>query len=320
MLGLRQGGHVYTGLPEINELKSETKRSDDNMNQSVRYVVVTPVRDEGQYIEKTILSMLAQTILPDEWIIVNDGSKDDTGAIVDKYAHQYSWIKALHREDRGFRKSGGGVVETFYEGYSALASAKWEFIVKLDGDLSFAPDYFERVLNRFVVEPQLGVGGGGIYHFTDGRLELEKTPAFHVRGATKIYRRDCWLALGGLIPSPGWDTLDEVKANMLGWKTRGFPDLKLTHHKHTGSADGKWGAWVKNGRGSYISGYHPLFMILKCLKRSLQKPVLIGGIGLLYGFVSAYLKRVRQVEDRALIGYLRRQQMNRILMKESIWK
>jgi glycosyltransferase involved in cell wall biosynthesis len=294
--------------------------SDPYMKQPIRYVAVTPVRDEAGHIEKTIVSMLAQTMLPEEWIIVNDGSTDGTGAIIDSYARQYSWIKAIHRENRGFRKSGGGVVETFYEGYNALVSAKWEFIVKLDGDLSFAPDYFEQAFQRFSSEPQLGIGGGSIYHLTDGRLELESTPAFHVRGATKIYRRDCWLALGGLIQSPGWDTLDEVKANMFGWRTRCFPDLKLTHHKQTGSADGKWGAWVKNGRGSYISGYHPLFMVLKCLKRTFKKPVFIGSLGLLYGFVSGYFRGIRQVEDKALISYLRKQQMNRIFMKESIWK
>ena len=286
----------------------------------MKYVVITPVRDEGPYIEKTILSMLAQTILPVEWVIVNDGSTDDTGKIINRYAHRYSWIKTLQRENRGFRKSGGGVVEAFYVGYNALESDKWEFIVKFDGDLSFEPDYFERSFERFAHEPQLGIGGGGVYHLRNGCIKLEKTPTFHVRGATKIYRRDCWMALGGLLPSPGWDTLDEVKANMLGWKTRCFNDLKLIHHKETGSADGKWGAWVKNGRGSYISGYHPLFMIFRCLKRSFKKPVLIGGLGILYGFISGYFEKIPQVDDKPLISYLRRQQMNRILMKESIWK
>jgi biofilm PGA synthesis N-glycosyltransferase PgaC len=297
-----------------------TESGEVRMRQSKRYVVITPVRDEGQHIEKTILSMLAQTIQPDEWIIIDDGSTDDTGAIIDKYANQCAWIRTLHRENRGFRKSGGGVVEAFNEGYSMLASSRWEFIVKLDGDLSFAPDYFERVFQYFSDDPQLGIGGGEIYHLIDGQPELEKTPAFHVRGATKVYRRNCWLALGGLIPSPGWDTLDEVKANMVGWRTHCFPELKLIHHKHTGAADGKWGAWVKNGMGSYVSGYHPVFMILKCLKRTFKKPFLISGLGLLYGFFSGYLQGVPQIQDRALICYLRKQQINRILMKESIWK
>lgn len=290
------------------------------MKRPPKYVVVTPVRDEDQHVEQAILSMLAQTMPPAEWIIVNDGSTDGTGAIVDRYARKHLWLKALHRKNRGFRQAGGGVVEAFNAGCRALASSEWDFLVKLDGDLSFTPDYFEQCFKYFSAEPALGIGGGDIYHEIGGSFVLERNPRFHVRGATKIYRRACWDALGGLTQAPGWDTLDEVKANMLGWKTRSFPDLKLVHHKQTGSADGKWGGWVKNGRGSYISGYHPVFMMLKCLKRTFRKPVLIAGLGLFYGFVSGYLKGISQVEDRALIRYLRKQQMNRILMKESIWK
>ncbi len=290
------------------------------MKKPVRYVVITPARDEEQHIEKTILSMAVQTILPDEWIIVNDGSADNTGAILDRYAQQHSWIKALHRENRGFRKPGGGVVEAFYEGYGVLTSDNWEFVVKLDGDLSFAPGYFEQVLRRFAVDPQLGIGGGDICHITDGHLKPEKTPAFHVRGATKVYRRDCWVALNGLIQSPGWDTLDEVKANMLGWKTCSFKDLRIIHHKYTGSADGTWGNWVKNGRANYISGYHPLFMLLKCVKRAFEKPCFISASGLLYGFITGYIRGIPQAPDPELIRYLRNQQVSRLLFRESIWK
>lgn len=290
------------------------------MYTAIKYVVITPVRDEEKHIEETIRSMINQTIFPIEWLIVNDGSTDGTGAIIDRYAKQHIWIKALHREDRGFRKAGGGVVETFYEGYGALSSHEWDFIVKLDGDLSFRPDYFKLVFKHFADDPKLGIGGGDIYNLNKGILELEKTTSFHVRGATKVYKRNCWLAIEPLIQAPGWDTLDEVKANMLGWKTRSFHELKLVHHKHTGSADGKWGSWVKNGRANYISGYHPLFMLLKCTSKIYRKPFLVGAFGLLYGFISGYIQKTPQVEDKQLISYLRKQQLNRLLMKESIWK
>jgi poly-beta-1,6-N-acetyl-D-glucosamine synthase len=309
---------LWTSLSSGLAVSDRSMESDDS-NKHIRYVVVTPVRDEESHIEKTILSMLAQTILPTEWIIVDDGSNDDTGVIIDRYAQQHSWIKAMHRQNRGFRKSGGGVVETFYEGYGALASLEWDFLSKLDGDLSFAPDYFEQCFKYFSKEPSLGIGGGDVYHKIGDSLILEKNPRFHVRGATKIYRKACWDAVGGLIQAPGWDTLDEVKANMLGWITYSFSDLKLIHHKYTGSADGTWGGWVKNGRANYISGYHPLFMIVKCIKRAFQQPYLISSLGLFYGFITGYLKD-KQVSDQALIRYLRNQQMNRLLLKKSIWK
>jgi glycosyltransferase involved in cell wall biosynthesis len=290
------------------------------MSRAITYVVITPVRDEEKHIENVMSSMLSQQLTPVEWIIVDDGSTDRTGSIADSYGAKYPWIRVIHRENRGHREPGSGVIEAFSEGLKNLSTFDWDFLVKLDGDVSFAPDYFQKCFGHFADDPNLGIGGGDIYHVIRGKLVLEKNPAFHVRGATKIYRKACWDALSGLIAAPGWDTLDEVKANMLGWKTRRFADLRLVHHKYTGSADGRWKGWVKNGRANYISGYHPLFMMLKCLRRTFTRPVVIGAAGLFYGFLSGYFKGIAQVDDNALISYLRRQQMNRILMKESIWK
>ncbi|MCX8022632.1 MAG: glycosyltransferase family 2 protein [Syntrophorhabdaceae bacterium] len=289
------------------------------MGEKASYVVITPARDEGEYIEKTILSMVGQTIRPKEWVIVDDGSKDHTGKIIDDYGKRYDWIKVVHRKNRGFRQAGTGVVEAFYAGYNALQTKDWDFIVKLDGDLMFDKDYFERSLLYFEKDDRLGIGGGGIYHILDGKEVLEEDHAFHVRGATKIYRRACWDDIGGLHMVPGWDTLDEVKANMLGWKTRGFPELKVIHLRFTGKAEGSWRNAVKNGRASYISGYHPLFMIFKAIKRLSEKPYLIVSVGLLYGYFGGYLKKVPMVNDRELIKYIRKEQLKRIFFQKSIY-
>jgi len=284
------------------------------------YVVITPVRDEEAHLRLTIESMIHQTVLPQEWVIVDDGSKDSTGKIIDDYASRYPWIRAVHRKDRGFRKAGGGVVDAFNDGYRALHCSEWEFIVKFDGDLTFDSDYFEKCFDEFESDPKLGVGGGVICYIFDGVKRFEEAPAFHVRGATKIYRKACWDAIGGFFPAPGWDTMDEVKANSLGWATRSFPHLHLIHHRDTGAADGLWPTLVKYGRANYICGYHPLFMFSKCIVRLVRKPYIIGSIGLMYGFVSGYLKNVPQVDDRATIAYLRRQQISRLLHRETIWR
>jgi hypothetical protein len=151
-------------------------------------------------------------------------------------------------------------------------------------------------------------------------VEESHDPAFHVRGATKIYRAACWKDIGELIRSAGWDTFDEVKANMLGWTTGTFKDVRAIQNKLTGSADGSWKNWVKNGRANYIVGYHPLFMLLKCLKRICNRPYIIAPIGLGCGFISGYLKGIPQIEDRQLINYLRQQQIRRLLNKSSLWK
>ena len=285
-----------------------------------QYVVITPARDEAEHIEHTILSMLGQSIRPAQWILVDDGSRDETGRIMDAYARQHSWITVCHRQDRGFRKSGGGVVDAFYDGYSRILVKDWEFLIKLDADLSFSSDYFAECFEEFRCDPKLGIGGGAIYHDIGGVPTLEKNPAFHVRGATKIYRRECWDQLGGLMRAPGWDTIDELRANMLGWVTRSFPSIPVAHYRFTGAADGAWKNAIKNGRANYITGYHPAFMLVKCASRFFKRPYLVDSVGLSVGFLGGYVKRIAQIEDRRLIHYVREQQLRRLLYLESIWR
>jgi len=285
-----------------------------------QYVVITPVRDEEKFVESTIKCILRQTVLPTEWVIVDDGSSDQTGAIIDRYAAQIPWIHVIHRANRGFRKSGGGVMEAFYDGYNSLRTSDWDFIVKLDGDLSFAPEYFEKCLEYFRREPDLGIGGGDIYHDISGKLTIEENPKFHVRGATKIYRKACWEEIGGLWLTSGWDTIDEVRANMLGWKTHSFSDLQLLHYRITGSADGSVRDGIKHGRVCYSSRYHPLFVLASCFHRIPQKPYIVGSAAVLYGYLTAYLTHPPRVEDPSYIAYIRGQQLKRLCGMQTIWR
>jgi biofilm PGA synthesis N-glycosyltransferase PgaC len=288
----------------------------------VPYVVITPVRNEADHLAKTLESMAGQTVLPALWVIVNDGSTDKTKAIAEAGAAKYSWIRAVHRPDRGFRKSGGGVIEAFYDGYVLAQAVPWDFLAKLDGDLAFEPDYFQKCLAHFQADPKLGIGGGRVYSSVNGTLvdDSPGDPSFHVRGATKIYRRATWEAIGGLLPSPGWDTLDELKANMLGWKTYSLRELEVCQFKPTGSADGTWKNAFKNGRANYVTGYHPAFMMAKCVKRAFASPFLIGAAGLACGYFSGYLdKQVQRVNDDALIHYVRSQQIRKLTLRSSIW-
>ena len=265
--------------------------------------------------------MARQVVRPEKWIIVNDGSTDSTPAIIDAAAKEHSWIAIIHRSDRGFRQAGGGVIEAFYDGYRLLDGIAWDYLVKLDGDLSFDPNYFASCLAHFDQDQKLGIGGGSICNNTTGELveEYQGDPPFHVRGATKIYRRPCWEAIGGLIKAPGWDTLDEVKANMLGWKTYSFRELKLHHYRFAGDADGAWKNWVKNGRANYITGYHPFFMLCKCFSRLKDKPYGLVPIALWFGFISGYFKGIPRVNDHNLIKYFRNQQMRRLSFRRSLW-
>lgn len=284
------------------------------------YVIISPVRNEAEYLPTTITSVVSQTIRPRSWVIVDDGSSDETGRIIDEAAARYAWIEAIHRPDRGCRRAGSGVMEAFYDGYNLVHQESFEFLVKLDGDLSFDAAYFERCFSALQAEPRLGIGGGLVCTSADGKIEAEfDDPPFHVRGPTKIYRRDCWRQIDGLIRSPGWDTFDQVKANMLGWKTRTFPDIKLIHHRPTGGAYGAWSNYTKNGLANYVVGYHPLFMFLKCVRRFFRRPYGLAAIALMAGFLRGYMRRIPQAEDRAVIHYLRKQQMNCLFGQKSLW-
>lgn len=285
------------------------------------YVVVTPIRNEEEYLPRTLASMYAQTVRPRQWILVDDGSTDRTAALIDEAAILHPWITPVHRKDRGSRQAGSGVIAAFYDGHSQIADNNWDYIVKFDGDLSFDPDYFERCLREFTIDPALGIGGGTCSKLVEGHLVPEFTgePPFHVRGPTKIYRRACFEAINGLIQAPGWDTVDLIKANMLGWKTRTFSHVPIIHHRPTGGAYGSWADSMKNGLANYITGYDPVFMACKCLKRTLRQ-LDLNGLGLWCGYMKGFLHRIPRVADPSMIKYLRSQQWRALTFRSNIWR
>jgi glycosyltransferase involved in cell wall biosynthesis len=287
-----------------------------------KYVVVTPARNEEAYLPLVITSMRSQTVKPWRWILVDDGSSDNTGAIIDRAASENPWILAVHRVGLRSRQAGGGVIASFYDGYKLIEHEEYDYISKFDGDLSFGPDYFQRCLQEFESNPRLGIAGGTCCLPLDTGLqpEFSSDPRFHVRGPTKIYRRECWEAIGGLIVAPGWDTVDEIKANMLGWQTCTFKHIGLTHHRPTGGAYGAWSTWIKNGLANYITGYHPFFMLCKCVRRLFRKPYGVQGIGLAIGFMKGWITKLPRVNDTQMIRYLHRQQFLALTLRHSLWR
>lgn len=304
--------------------------------QPVRYVIISPVRDEGQYLDETIRCVVNQTIRPVQYILVNDGSSDNTLEIIVRWATQYPWILPVHVSeamraslpaantggtvDRGKRAREAKEILAFYRGYAQMTEASWDYLVKLDGDVGFDPDYFERCFAEFEKDPKLGVGGGDICHLLEGKPVVERNPQFHVRGATKIYRRACWEAIGGVPRGAGWDTLDEVKANMLGWGSRSFPSLQVIHYRYTGAANGKWQNAVKKGEWNYISGYHPLFMAMKVVRNLFKPPWIKGAVGLMFGYITAFRNKTARIDDPQLIQYIQKQQLRRLFFRETIWR
>lgn len=279
----------------------------------MKYVVVSPVRNEEQFIRLTLESMIAQVNGPAQWVIVNDGSTDGTAKIVNDYATRYSWIKLVNLENKGTRERGGRVVRVFYAGFSRLDIDEYDFIVKLDGDLSFAPDYFERILQRFAENPNLGIAGGVCYFPYRGGWRLEKAPSDHVRGATKVYQRTCFEEIGGLVPVNGWDNIDEWRAQMMGWETRGYEDLKVLHYRPTGAAEGRLRGRIKQGENSYFLGYtFPLIVARSAYRAIIDPPPILGGLAILWGYTKSWITRRPQLGDEELQRYLHKHKWKRL--------
>lgn len=272
------------------------------------YVIVTPVRNEAAFIEKTLCSIIAQTARPAEWIIVNDGSTDETEDIVARYVARHPWLRLINRQDRGYRQRGPGVVDAFYEGFDQITYANYDIVVKLDGDLSFEPDYFEELLKQFAANPKLGIASGQPYVFNGKDWVTGKSLLPCTQGPTKLYRRECFEAIGGIRRSLGWDGIDDWTARMLGWQTVTFKHLRVLHHRTWGAATGSLKSRIEQGQGAYFMGYHPLFMLVRGIRRMVNRPYVVGGCAMIWGYVGSWLARREQVEPE-LIRFVRRTQL-----------
>lgn len=284
---------------------------------SLSYVIITPVRNEAAFIRETLRSVTAQTVKPAEWIIVNDGSTDETEDIIARYAAHYSWIKLINRQDRGYRQRGPGVVDAFYEGLGRITHTDYDIVVKLDGDLSFKPNYFEELLKQFAANPGLGIASGQPYVFDGKEWVTEKPLIPCTHGPTKVYRRECFEAIGGIQRSLGWDGIDDWKARMLGWQIASFEHLRVLHHRKWGMATGNFKSKIEQGQGAYFMGYHPLYMIARGIRRMVDRPYVIGGLLMIWGYVASWLTGYERIADPELLRYLRRTQLK--LLASRVW-
>lgn len=292
----------------LGEESSKLKKQE---KVGMRYVVISPVKNEAEFIELTIDSIIHQVVRPAAWVIVNDGSQDETETIVRKYAEDYAWIKLVNRPGSAVRKRGKGVVEAFYAGYEMVVE-EWDFIVKLDGDVSFEPDYFESLLREFAADPRLGIAGGALYEKPDGKTWILNTVEDHVRGATKIYRRACFEAIGGLTPSMGWDGIDEWKALAAGWKVRSFLNRKFMHYRYTGAATGYLKSFYEQGYGAYRMGYHPLYITARGLRRMCDRPYVVSGLAMIWAYFVAWLRREELLASPSVVHFIRSTQVKKL--------
>ncbi len=270
------------------------------MTRAPDYLVVTPVKDEARHVAETVRSMIAQQHRPLRWVIVDDGSTDDTPAILSRETAGHDWITVLHTGNRE-RRLGSAEVIAFDHGLASVPAAlPWQYVVKLDGDLRLPPDYFARLLARMAADTAWGIASGVYRERHDGAWRTIAMPAYHASGASKVVSRACWQRIGGFATRKGWDTVDEIKAGLAGWRTGHFPDLVFDHLKPEGAAMGTLATHRFHGEIYHATGGGFGFLLVKAAHRALTaRPRLAGGLAMLAGYLGAVLARRPRLVDRA---------------------
>ncbi len=281
---------------------------------TLEYVLITPARNEADYLELTIKSVIAQTVPPKRWIIVSDGSTDDTDAIVEKYLPAHPWLELVRlppRKERHFAAK----VNAFNAGYARVKELKFDVIGNIDGDVSFGPDYFEYLLGKFASMPKLGVAGthyveGDFHSFKDSYINVQ-----HVNGQCQMFRRECFADIGGYVPIKGGgiDWVAVTTARMKGWITLSFSEREFNHHRKMGTAGTtELGARFHYGKKDYFLGGHPLWQLFRSAFQMAQRPYVVGGLALLAGYLWCWLQRVERPVSAELMRFHRGEQMARL--------
>jgi poly-beta-1,6-N-acetyl-D-glucosamine synthase len=276
-----------------------------------RYCLITPCRDEAKFARRTLESIANQTVLPALWVIVDDGSTDQTPQILEEYASRLPFIRIIRRGDRGDRKLGGGVIEAFDEGYKSINTSEFDYVCKLDLDLDIPPGYFEELMNRMEANPRIGTCSGKPYMELNGRLVSEKCGDENSVGMIKFYRTGCFEQIGGFVKELMWDGIDCHRCRMLGWIAVSWDDpaIRFTHLRPMGTSHKNW--WtgrVRHGFGQYFMGTGPVYMLASCVFRVLHPPILLGACAMAWGYLRSALTGAARYPDRQFRKFLRRYQ------------
>ena len=274
-----------------------------------RYVLISPCRDEANFVRRTLESVLEQSVLPTRWIIVDDGSSDETPSILAGYAEQYDFIKVIRRDDRGNRAVGAGVVEAFYTGYETIDVRDYDYVCKLDLDLELPPRYFEILIERMEVNPRIGTCSGKPYFRTARATMVSEACGDETSvGMTKFYRVACFLEIGGFVPQVMWDGIDCHRCRMKGWIACSWdePELRFIHLRPMGSShQGIWTGRKRHGSGQYFMGATLTYMTASALYRMTRRPFVVGGVGMWWGYVSSMVAGRPRYDDLDFRRFLR---------------
>lgn len=260
---------------------------------------------------QTLDTVLAQSVRPALWVIVDDGSRDESPGILAQYAARHEWIRVLRRPDRGRRAVGPGVIEAFYAGLESVDLSSFDFLCKLDLDLRLPERYFEILLQRMVADPRIATCSGKAYVERGGRLVPENHGDDTSLGMTKFYRSRCFRAIGGFERAVMWDGIDCHRCRMKGWVACSWdePDLRFVHLRPMGSSQrGIYTGRMRHGAGQYFMGTGFMYMAASALSRIGEPPVVLGSAAMLWGWVRAAVRGDARYADPEFRRFLTRYQ------------
>jgi biofilm PGA synthesis N-glycosyltransferase PgaC len=285
-------------------------------------LIVSPVFNEAKHLDRTAQAMAAQVVKPDRWIIVDDGSSDDTLEIAHRWAEQLDFVTVLQAtddsDDGPDRLALAREARAFNQALQHAGWKTYDYIGKLDGDVELPPEWFAQLLARMAADPDLGLLGGRLIEPGPKGWKLIPIPAHHVHGAVKLYRRECLQAIGGILERLAWDTIDETYARMRGYRTLSPPDLVARHHRAWGSADGRLRGKARHGECAWILHHPPLWSALRILKLGLVPPYGLSGLAYFYGYLRAAATRTPRVDDPEFRRFIRRELRDRMTRRVRI--
>lgn len=281
-----------------------------------RMLIVSPVYNEAEHLNRTAEAIAAQERPPDRWVIVDDGSRDETMAIARSWERRLPYVTVMSAGETGEgpdRLALAREARAFNLGLQRAGWRDFTHIGKLDGDVELPPHWFATLLDRFDAEPGLGLVGGRLEEPTPDGWEIIPIPDSHIHGAVKLYRRECLEAIGGIPERLAWDTIDETYARMRGYNTHSLPELVARHHRHWGSADGRLRGRARHGECAWILHQTLPWALLRSLKLARVPPAGLSGAAFAYGYTRAACRRTPRVDDPHFRRYVRRELRQRLL-------
>jgi poly-beta-1,6-N-acetyl-D-glucosamine synthase len=280
------------------------------VNPSRRYLLISPCRDEAQYLRRTLDSVAAQSVQPALWVVVDDGSTDGTPAVLEEYARRLPYLRVVRRTDRGRRQVGPGVIEAFYAGLETVRLEDFDYLCKLDMDLDLPVRYFELLMQRMESDPRIGTTSGKPWfvHPQRGALVPEVCGDEMSVGMSKFYRTECFKEIGGFVREVMWDGIDCHRARMLGWMAESvdLEPLRFVHLRPMGASHrGIWTGRFRHGSGQYFMGTSPLYHLAAAISRLTAYPVLVGSMAMLWGYLKSWLVGLPRYDDLEFRRFLR---------------